>query len=140
MRGVRRDVREERFPRPVADPADGLVKVNVGAVPGVALLLPVMEEDRIEVVRAGRIRWLPDASSLVQHGLLKSLVHRSLWEVVAEMPLAEDTRPIPGRLQHLCDGRLVGMHHGPSEIGVHYPRAVVVPARHERGARRSADW
>ena len=98
-----------------------------------------MEEDRIEVVRPGRIGWLPDAASLVQHGLLKALVHRPLGEVVPEMPFAEDPGPVAGGLQHFRDRGFVGVHHGPAEVSVHDSGAIVVPARHERGARRSAD-
>ena len=55
------------------------------------------------------------------------------------MPLAEDPGRVARLLQHFGDGDLIGLHHRTAHVGIDDARAVVVPAGHERSARRSAD-
>ena len=113
---------------------------DVAAITLDAFGLAVMLQDRVEVAAAaGRVGGLPDAAPLEHQRLLKPLVDRPQRSVVAQVPLAEDAGPIPGRRQHLGQRHLVGMHHRPAQVRVHHAGAIVVPAGEQAGARRRTD-
>ena len=70
--------------------------------------------------------------------LLESLVHGAHRIVVSEVPFAEDSRPIPRRLQALGEGDLIGMHlrSAPRRVDDAGP-IVVTPRKQARTGRRA---
>ena len=94
MRRVGWDVGEERLIAALLDEHHRRVEKDVGAIALVGLLLAVELKDGVEVARPGRIGGLPDAASLVNQRFLKTLVDGPQQVVVAEVPFAEDARPV----------------------------------------------
>ena len=111
---------------------------DVAAIALILLRLAVVLQDGVEVAATtGRVGRLADAAALDDEGLLETLVNRPQRCVVTQVPLAEDPGAITSGGQHLGESYFVRVHQGPSEVGVHDPRAEVVPAGQEAGASAS---
>ena len=137
---VEREVGEERPIVGRADEVDGGVGIDVAAITLHRPEPAVLHEDGVEVVApARRVGVLTDAPASKYESFLKPLIDRPHRGVVAEVPLAEDRRPIPGRGEYLGNRGLIGVHQRPPEIGIDDPGPVVVPAGHQAGPRRRAD-
>ena len=140
---VRRHVGEERpaLPGGLLHELERGVEVDVRAVAGRLLAVSVAKQHRVRVpaLAAGRVGGLADAAAAVNQALLEALVHRAHRVGVAQVPLAEDAGGVAGVPELLGDGDLLRLHHRPADVGVDGAGAVVVAARHQRGARRRAD-
>ena len=143
VRGVGGDVREEVLACCVLrlDPVERPIEVDVRTVAAGLNGLPVVEEDGVGVLPLAprRVGRLADAAAAVNERFFESLVDGAHRIRVAEVPLAEDPGPVAGAFEDLCQGHLLGLHHGPPDEGVDGAGAVVVPAGHERGPRRGTD-
>ena len=139
VRSVRRDVGEEGLVLAIDDPFDRFVEEDVRAIAVVLLLHAVVEEDRIEVVGAGRIGRLADAAALMHEGLLEALINAAERKVVTEVPFAEDSGAVADVAQHFRDRDFGRSHQGAAKVGVDYAGAIVVAPGHQRGPGRRAD-
>ena len=96
VRGVRRQVAEERLVPPPAflHPGHRGVEPEVGAVAPVTLLDAVVEVTAVDerpVELGGGLKLAP---AEVVHALLEPLVDRAMRVGIAEVPLAEEARPV----------------------------------------------
>ena len=138
MRGVGRQVREER-PVPIGfDEPHRAVEPDVGAVARVLLGLAVVPVGVVEVVVAPEVRRLADAAAAVDQDLLESAILRPEGVVVAEVPFAEDARAVAPRREDIRHRHLVAAEQRPAQDRVPDARAVAVAPGHQRGPRRRA--
>ena len=145
MRRVRREVGEERRFRRVflGNPLRRLRKKNIRAVALGFLEHAVVENRGIKIFVARRVATtalvtLPDAARAVDEHLVEPALIGLIRRFIAEMPLAENARRVARGFQHLRDRRGLQRHALAFENRVRDAVAKLVPARHQRRARRRA--
>ena len=139
MRGVGREIEQERLRPILFDEPHALTEPDVGAVALELFELPVPFVGVIEVVVAPVIRGLPNPAATMPDDILKAPVLRTMRSVVAEVPLADHPGHIAGAGKQVCDRLFVPVHHRAPRTGSVTRPCTGVIAGHQRRARGRAE-
>ena len=109
VRRVRRNIDEKGLALMFLDEREGLVKEDIRTVPFRLEFFPFSQQKGVKVA-VWPYGGLPDPSSFVPHGFLKSLIHGPHWVIVTEMPLPKNPGAVPGTSKQLGGSDLIARH------------------------------
>ncbi|OPZ09032.1 MAG: hypothetical protein BWZ10_02596 [candidate division BRC1 bacterium ADurb.BinA364] len=138
VRRVGRNIGEERPVFVSLDELQGRPEKHVGAVAPIGLPLAVVAQHVVEVIVAPVVRTLADSAAAMDQDLLEAAILRTERIIVAQVPLAEDSRAIARRGKNIGHGRFAGLQHRAPHDGVPNADARRIAPGHQRRACRRA--